>query len=79
MRFAYFRLTLMLSFRFRFQQGIHPGLVKTEMLDGSGAGPNAFDGIPHIQSEDIADALMFALSARGNVQVSPRIVIFSVN
>ncbi|XP_011298473.1 dehydrogenase/reductase SDR family member 11-like isoform X2 [Fopius arisanus] len=49
--------------------GIYPGLVKTEILEMSGADPRVYNKLPYVESEDIADAVIYALSAPCNVQV----------
>ncbi|CAD6244127.1 GSCOCG00013258001-RA-CDS [Cotesia congregata] len=51
--------------------GIHPGLVKTEILNAFGDKTNELlDKMPYMESKDVADCVIFALSMPQNVQVS---------
>ncbi|XP_044731919.1 farnesol dehydrogenase-like [Chrysoperla carnea] len=50
---------------------ISPGYVKTEFFSASGyAVPEAFNDMAHLNPEDLADAVIYALSAPSNVNVS---------
>lgn len=49
-------------------QSISPGLIKTNIAKGANFG-NFFDEIPALEPEDIAEALLYALSTRPEVQV----------
>ncbi|KAK0161996.1 hypothetical protein PV327_008380 [Microctonus hyperodae] len=54
--------------------GIHPGLVKTEILRHVGHSDDVFDSFPHLKSEQIADCVIFALSAPPGTQVSQIVI-----
>ena len=58
-----------------FSQSIIPGLVRTDIFNAAGGSDAIFDRFPHIQPKDIADGLMFALSAGPNVRVSSNNVL----
>ncbi|KAK0157064.1 hypothetical protein PV328_011942 [Microctonus aethiopoides] len=53
---------------------IHPGLVKTEILRHVGHGDEIFDHFPHLKSEQIADCVIFALSAPPGTQISQIVI-----
>lgn len=56
---------------FLFSQNISPGFVKTEFFSASGYDmPDIFKDIAHLNPEDLADAVVYALSAPSNVNVS---------
>lgn len=55
-------------------KGIHPGLVKTEMQNTSEVFLDLFNTIPYLQSQDVADCVVFALSVPSHVQVRMLIV-----
>ncbi|XP_057319401.1 farnesol dehydrogenase-like [Microplitis mediator] len=49
--------------------GIHPGLVKTELQNTSEVLLDLFNAIPYMQSQDVADCVVFALSVPPHVQI----------
>ncbi|XP_074098326.1 farnesol dehydrogenase-like [Cotesia typhae] len=50
--------------------GIHPGLVKTEILNSFGDKTNELlNKMPYMESKDVADCVIFALSMPRNVQI----------
>lgn len=50
-------------------QGIYPGLVKTEFVEHSGHGREVYNIASYVKSEQIADCVLFALSAPSGTQV----------
>lgn len=49
--------------------------MKTDIFSTAGGSNAIFDHLPHVQPKDIADGVMFALSAGPNVRVSVAIAI----
>ena len=52
-----------------FLQGINPGLVRTELSKNVKNMSDIFNKVPAINPSDVADALMYALGTRPEVQV----------
>ncbi|XP_034936180.1 farnesol dehydrogenase-like [Chelonus insularis] len=53
---------------------IYPGLVKTEILEKGNVGNKIFDLVPYLETKDISDSLIFALSAPPNVQLEDLVI-----
>ncbi|KAK0161995.1 hypothetical protein PV327_008379 [Microctonus hyperodae] len=54
--------------------GIYPGMVKTEIVKHSGHGSEVYNILPYIKSEQIADCVLFALSAPPGTQVNQIVI-----
>ncbi|KAK0072780.1 hypothetical protein PV325_010804 [Microctonus aethiopoides] len=54
--------------------GIYPGLVKTEFVDHSGHGREVYNIASYVKSEQIADCVLFALSAPSGTQVDQIVI-----
>ncbi|XP_057319400.1 farnesol dehydrogenase-like [Microplitis mediator] len=54
--------------------GIYPALVKTELLASNGFDEQIYNIAPYLESKDLADCLMFALSAPPHVQIDDIVV-----
>ncbi|XP_069683475.1 dehydrogenase/reductase SDR family member 11-like [Periplaneta americana] len=53
---------------------ISPGIVKTEFLQAAGKSDELYDRVPSLLSQDIADAVVYALGAPPHVQIHDIII-----